>query len=88
MRIPGCSSASSARTRSTWASAIGEERETIRISEGSGGEDSCAAAAAEAEAEAEVEASRDEADEGDEGDEGEDDDDMATTIGRQPSGRS
>ena len=34
VRTPGCRAANSARTRSTWASAIGESRETMRISSG------------------------------------------------------
>ena len=34
VRTPGCRAANSARTRSTWASAMGESRETIRISSG------------------------------------------------------
>lgn len=34
VRTPGCSTASSARTRSTWARAMGESRETIRINSG------------------------------------------------------
>ncbi|CAM5704325.1 hypothetical protein SGRIM128S_05097 [Streptomyces griseomycini] len=34
VRTPGRAAANSARTRSTWASAMGESRETIRISSG------------------------------------------------------